>query len=84
MLGIDTEGKKEVLGIWVDKTESATFWNEIFEEKKIYKKCNKNVIKAENVVAVTHTHTHTHGYFTYWQEKDKSYKIRTNKTNKKI
>ena len=32
MLGIDTEGKKEVLGIWIDKTESATFWNEIFEE----------------------------------------------------
>ena len=32
MLGIDTEGKKEVLGIWLDKTESATFWNEIFEE----------------------------------------------------
>ena len=32
MLGIDTEGKKEILGIWIDKTESATFWNEIFEE----------------------------------------------------
>lgn len=34
MLGIDTEGKKEVIGIWIDKTESATFWNEIFEEIK--------------------------------------------------
>ena len=34
MLGIDTEGKKEVLGIWIDKSESATFWNEIFEEVK--------------------------------------------------
>ena len=34
MLGIDTEGKKEVLGIWIDKTESATFWNGIFEEIK--------------------------------------------------
>lgn len=32
MLGIDTEGKKEVIGIWIDKTESATFWNGIFEE----------------------------------------------------
>lgn len=29
MLGIDTEGKKEVIGIWIDKTESATFWNGI-------------------------------------------------------
>lgn len=34
MLGIDTEGKKEVLGIWIDRNESATFWNEIFEEVK--------------------------------------------------
>lgn len=34
MLGIDTEGKKEVIGIWIDKTESATFWNGIFEEIK--------------------------------------------------
>lgn len=32
MLGIDTEGKKEVIGIWIDRSESATFWNEIFEE----------------------------------------------------
>ena len=32
MLGIDTEGKKEVIGIWIDRNESATFWNEIFEE----------------------------------------------------
>jgi len=35
MLGIDTEGKKEVIGIWIDKSESATFWNEIFEEVKM-------------------------------------------------
>ena len=34
MLGVDTEGKKEVIGVWIDKTESATFWNEIFEEIK--------------------------------------------------
>lgn len=34
MLGIDTEGKKEVIGIWIDKTESANFWNGIFEEIK--------------------------------------------------
>lgn len=32
MMGIDTEGKKEVIGIWIDRNESATFWNEIFEE----------------------------------------------------
>lgn len=34
MLGIDTEGKKEVIGIWIDKTESARFWNGVFEEVK--------------------------------------------------
>ena len=34
MLGIDLEGQKEVLGIWINQTESAHFWNEIFEEIK--------------------------------------------------
>lgn len=33
-LGINTEGKKDVLGIWVDVVESATKWSEIFEELK--------------------------------------------------
>lgn len=34
ILGIDLEGQKEVLGIWINQTESAHFWNEIFEEIK--------------------------------------------------
>jgi len=32
MLGIDTEGKKEVIGVWIDRSESANFWQGIFEE----------------------------------------------------
>ena len=35
VLGVDTEGKKEVLGIWIDTTESASKWCEIFEELKL-------------------------------------------------
>jgi transposase-like protein len=34
MLGINKEGKKEVLGIWINQTESATFWTSVFEEIK--------------------------------------------------
>ncbi len=34
VLGIDTSGVKDVLGIWIDTTESATKWYEIFEELK--------------------------------------------------
>lgn len=34
MLGIDLEGKKEVLGIWLSETESATFWTGVLEEIK--------------------------------------------------
>jgi len=34
MLGIGLDGKKEVLGIWLNETESATFWTEILEEIK--------------------------------------------------
>lgn len=34
VLGVGTDGVKEVLGIWIDKTESASKWCEIFEELK--------------------------------------------------
>lgn len=34
MLGINKDGKKEVLGIWINQTESATFWTSVFEEIK--------------------------------------------------
>lgn len=32
MLGINKDGKKEVLGIWINQSESATFWTSVFEE----------------------------------------------------
>lgn len=34
-LGVDVNGVKDVLGIWIDNTESATKWCEIFEELKM-------------------------------------------------
>lgn len=34
VLGVDTKGKKDVLGIWIDTTESATKWCQIFEDLK--------------------------------------------------
>ena len=34
VLGVDTTGIKDVLGIWIDTTESATKWAEIFEDLK--------------------------------------------------
>lgn len=34
LIGISVDGYKEVLGMWCDKTESATFWNEIFRDIK--------------------------------------------------
>lgn len=34
IIGIDINGKKEVLGIFIDTTESATFWQGIFENFK--------------------------------------------------
>ena len=35
VLGVTTQGIKDVLGIWIDTTESASKWCEIFEELKI-------------------------------------------------
>lgn len=34
VLGVNTKGIKDVLGIWIDTTESASKWCEIFEELK--------------------------------------------------
>ena len=34
VLGVNTQGIKDVLGIWIDTTESATKWCEIFQELK--------------------------------------------------
>ena len=34
IVGVDAEGYKEVLGMWIDRTESASFWTGIFEELK--------------------------------------------------
>jgi len=32
VLGIDTDGKKDILGIWISETESASFWTTVFNE----------------------------------------------------
>ena len=34
VLGIDTLGVKDVLGIWIETTETASKWCEIFEDLK--------------------------------------------------
>ena len=32
--GVDAEGYKDILGLWIDGTESASFWNNVFEDLK--------------------------------------------------
>ena len=34
ILGIDAQGFKEILGIWIDRNESASFWSSVFEDLK--------------------------------------------------
>lgn len=34
IIGVDCKGMKDVLGIWCDKTESASFWTTVFEDLK--------------------------------------------------
>lgn len=34
IIGVDTEGFKEILGLWIDETESGSFWNNVFEDLK--------------------------------------------------
>ena len=34
IIGVDGFGYKEILGMWINETESASFWNNVFEELK--------------------------------------------------
>ena len=34
IIGVDTDGYKDILGIWIDNTESASFWANVFEDLK--------------------------------------------------
>lgn len=34
IIGVDSTGHKDILGMWTDNTESASFWSNIFEELK--------------------------------------------------
>ena len=32
IIGVDLNGYKDILGLWIDETESATFWTNVFED----------------------------------------------------
>ena len=34
ILGVDVDGYKEILGMWIDKSESSSFWSNVFEDLK--------------------------------------------------
>lgn len=34
IIGIDENGYKDILGMWIDKSESASFWTNVFEDLK--------------------------------------------------
>lgn len=34
IIGVDVDGYKDILGLWIDKTESASFWSNVFEDLK--------------------------------------------------
>ncbi len=34
IVGVDAHGYKDILGVWVDKSESASFWTNVFENLK--------------------------------------------------
>lgn len=34
IIGVDANGYKDILGLWIDKTESASFWNNVFDDLK--------------------------------------------------
>lgn len=34
IIGVDVKGYKEILGLWIDETESGSFWSNVFEDLK--------------------------------------------------
>lgn len=34
IIGVDVNGYKDILGLWINKTESASFWSNVFEDLK--------------------------------------------------
>jgi len=34
IIGVDSQGFKDILGMWIDKTESGSFWSNVFEDLK--------------------------------------------------
>lgn len=34
IIGVDVNGYKEILGLWIDRTESGSFWSSVFEDLK--------------------------------------------------
>ena len=57
VLGIDMEGKKDILGIWISESESASFWTTVFNElknrgvKDIMIACHDNLPGFSNALA---------------------------------
>jgi putative transposase len=56
VLGIDTDGKKDILGLWISETESASFWTTVFNElknrgvKDILIACHDNLSGLSNAI----------------------------------
>jgi putative transposase len=57
VLGIDTDGKKDILGIWISEAESASFWITVFNEiknrgvKDVLIACHDNLPGFANALA---------------------------------
>ena len=57
VLGIDMDGKKDILGTWISETESASFWTVVFNELKnrgvqdILIACHDNLAGFSNALA---------------------------------
>lgn len=57
VLGIDNDGKKDIMGIWISESESASFWTTVFNEMKnrgvrdILIACHDNLTGFANALA---------------------------------
>ena len=56
VLGIDSDGRKDILGIWISENESASFWSTVFNElknrgvKDILIACHDNLLGLTNAI----------------------------------
>lgn len=55
IIGLDTQGYKQVLGMWINETESASFWLSVLTDIKIRRARKIYIARTDNLTGLSET-----------------------------